>query len=67
MSDDQLALTIPAAAMRLGMSVRALRRLIDDGRITVRYPTSRPVIEVSELRDFLASAPTEKPIRRRAS
>lgn len=33
----------------------------DRGDLTVRYPTSRPVVLADELRDWLESQPSERP------
>lgn len=57
------ALNLDHAAEYLDISKRALRRLVDSGEITARYPNSRPVIAVRELDAWLASAPTERPDR----
>lgn len=46
----RLAVTLPEAAEMLGMSLRSLRRLVDNGTIVARYPNA-----------FLRSLPTEPP------
>lgn len=61
--DLTLALPIPDAAKSIGMSPSALRRLIAAGEIIARYPTSRPVVDVRELRAYLDRCPTERPTR----
>jgi len=56
----KIAYTITEAADACGVSEPIIRRAIAAGDITARYPTSRPVIEADELRDWLTTRPTEK-------
>lgn len=56
-----LAYTLADGAAACGISERVLRRAIDRGDLTVRYPTSRPVVLADELRDWLESQPSERP------
>lgn len=56
-----LAYTIADAAAAVGVSDRVIRRAIDKGDLTVRYPTSRPVILADELREWLATLPSKAP------
>ena len=56
-----LAYTIADAAAAVGVSDRVIRRAIDKGDLTVRYPTSRPIILADELRDWLATLPSKAP------
>ena len=48
-----------------GMSVDVIRRAINAKRLVAHYPTSRPVILVGELRDWIAASPTESVAERR--
>ena len=53
--------TIADAADAVGVSDRVIRRAIDKGDLSVRYPTSRPIILADELRDWLATRPAVPP------
>jgi hypothetical protein len=57
-----LAYTIEEAAAACGVSVRTLNRAISRGDITRRYPTSHPVILVTELDAWLSALPVDKPV-----
>ncbi len=58
-----IAYTLADAAAACGVSERVLRRAIDRGDLSVRYPTARPVILVDELRDWMESRPTHRESR----
>lgn len=52
-----IAYRIPDAAEACGVSETVLKDAIDAGEITKRYPTSKPIIEVDELREWVKSLP----------
>lgn len=56
---DPIAYTIPDAAEACGVSETVLKEAITAGDITRRYPTSKPVIEADELREWVKSLPLE--------
>lgn len=58
---NALAMTIDDAAAASGVSAKVIRRAISRGDLVPRYPTSRPVLLVDELRDWLETSPTERP------
>ena len=62
---DPIAYTIPDAAQACGVSETVLKDAINAGEITRRYPNSKPIIEVDELREWVKSLPL-KPTRRTA-
>lgn len=56
-----LALTIRDAALAVGYSDDVIRAAIGRGELTARYATStKPVIEVDELKRWLKTSPTER-------
>jgi excisionase family DNA binding protein len=52
----KLAVTIQEAAESCGVSVDVIRRAIRSGDLPASYPTSRPVVMVSDLSAWLESA-----------
>ena len=54
---DPIAYTIPDAAQACGVSETVLKDAINAGEITRRYPNSKPIIEVDELREWVKSLP----------
>ena len=62
---DPIAYTIPDAAQACGVSETVLKDAINAGEITRRYPNSKPIIEVDELREWGRAWPL-KPTRRTA-
>lgn len=60
MTDEPLAYTVDKAAEVAGVSDMTIRRACRSGALTVRYPTSRPVILRSDLLKWLEAAPTER-------
>lgn len=56
----KIALTITEAAEAVGVSDTVIRAAIKRGDIPVRYPTSRPVIDVDDLSAWVKSLPTER-------
>lgn len=55
---EQISATIPQAAEMVGLSADVIRRAIRSGELVPRYPTSRPVILLADLRAWVESAPT---------
>jgi hypothetical protein len=55
---EQIAATIPQAAELVGLSPDSIRRAIRAGEIVPRYPTSKPVILLADLRAWVESSPT---------
>ena len=54
-----IALTIKDAAAAVGVSADVIRAAIKRGDLIANYPTSRPVIRVAELDEWLKRRPTE--------
>jgi hypothetical protein len=54
-----IAVTIDEAAALVGVSRDVIKRALRSGELIARYPTSRPVIFIDELRSWLQSCPTE--------
>lgn len=54
-----LAVTIDEAATACGVSRDVIKRALRAGELIARYPSSRPVIPMDELRSWLDSCPTE--------
>lgn len=59
----KLAYTYEEAAEAVGVSVRTIRRLVHDGDLAAKYPTSKPVIPASELEAWFESLSSERPGR----
>lgn len=57
---DRVAYTVTEAAEAAGVSEMTLRRAYRSGALTLRYPTSRPVVMKSDLEAWLAACPTER-------
>jgi hypothetical protein len=55
---EQIAATIPQAAELVGLSPDSIRRAIRMGELVPRYPTSKPVILLADLRAWVESSPT---------
>jgi len=55
----KIAYTYEEAAEAVGVSVRSIRRLVANGDLCPRYPTSKPVILATELEDWAESLPSE--------
>lgn len=56
-----LALTVPDAARVCGTSRAVLDTARLAGRLTYRYPSSKPVIQLEELVRYISTLPTERP------
>ncbi len=63
----KFAYSIAEAAEATGVSDRTIRRAIEAGDLAVRYPTSRAVIPVDELRAWIESKPSQRPGHRRTA
>lgn len=57
--DKPIAYNVTKAAEQAGVSVDVIRQAIKNGDLIARYPTSRPVIQRSELEEWLDTRPTE--------
>lgn len=55
----KLAYSIKDAAEAVGVSVTTLREAINRSELTVKYPTTRPVIPAEELTKWLDALPDE--------
>lgn len=55
-----LAYSVQDAAAATGVSPDVIRRAIKAGNLPVKYPTTRPVVLVDDLRAWLESSPTER-------
>lgn len=62
MSDTKarIAYTLTDAAEATGLSERSIADAIRRGDLVAHYPTKRPQILADDLRDWIASAPTER-------
>lgn len=58
-----LAYTLKEAAQVCGVSVDTIKRAIRAGDLAARYPTSRPVIERTELQAWLEATPSQPKAR----
>lgn len=56
---EPIAYTIPDAAEACGVSETVLKEAINRGDIARRYPNSKPIIAVDELREWVNSLPLE--------
>lgn len=56
----RVAYSIPEAAAAVGVSRSTVQRAIDAGDLVVHYPNSKPLILADDLREWVASAPTER-------
>lgn len=57
----RLAYTYADAAVATGVSIDVIRRAVRVGDLIPSYPTSRPVLMVEELTEWLRSRPNESP------
>lgn len=57
----KIAYTVQEAAASCGVSEPVIRRAVDKGDLTFHYPTSRPVLLAEDLRDWISTAPVERP------
>lgn len=57
----RLALSIPDAAAVTGTSRDTLDAARASGKLTYRYPTTKPVVLVKDLLKYLENLPTERP------
>ncbi len=57
----KVSYTVQEAAEATGVSDRTIRRAIQSGHLIAIYPTTRPLIPAEELREWLASMPSEGP------
>jgi hypothetical protein len=65
---DKLAYTLDEAAAACGVSRDVIDRAIGQGKLLRSWPTSRPVLTVNELREWVQSWPMgEKPSREKAA
>lgn len=60
-----IAVTIDEAADMAGVSRSVLKRALATGDLVARYPSTRPVIFVDELRKWLEACPTQSRLARR--
>jgi hypothetical protein len=58
---ERLAYRYAEAAEAAGVSENTVRRAIDKGTLTPRYISDHPVIDVDDLREWIKTAPTERP------
>ncbi len=63
----KFAYSIAEAAEAAGVSDKTIRRAIEAGDLAVRYPTSRPVVPVDELRAWIDAMPSQRPSHRRTA
>lgn len=61
---EKLAYTVAEAAAAAAVSEPVIRRAVGKGDLTFHYPTSRPVVLAEDLRDWLATAPIERPAKK---
>ncbi|MEA5453253.1 helix-turn-helix domain-containing protein [Sinomonas sp. JGH33] len=61
--EDRKAFNVQQAAELCGVSPDVIRRAIARGDLIARYPSSRPIVEASELDTWLDRLPTEPPGR----
>lgn len=61
---SKIAYTVQEAADACGVSEQVVRRAVGKGDLTFHYPTSRPVLLAEDLRDWIATAPVERPEKR---
>lgn len=57
------AYTIPEAAAAYGISTDVLRAHIKADNLTVKYPSTKPVIDADELEAWFAALPSQAPKR----
>lgn len=58
-ASSRLSYTTDEAAAAIGVSISTIRELIRNSYLIARYPTSRPIVEASSLREFLISCRDE--------
>lgn len=58
-SIQKLAYTFEEAGEAIGVSAATIRKLVRDSYLIAKYPTSRPVILVEDLRSYIESCPDE--------
>jgi predicted DNA-binding transcriptional regulator AlpA len=59
-----IAVTIDEAAAMAGVSRSVIKRALSTGDLIARYPSTRPVIFVDEIRAWLEACPTESRLSR---
>lgn len=59
----KLALTYDEAAEAVGYSRSVIERAVKANRLLATYATVKPVIQVDELKRWLDSLPTERPVK----
>lgn len=57
---NRIAYTIQDASRVVGTSESVIRAAIKRGDLAARYPSSRPIIEASELRTWVEHLPSER-------
>jgi hypothetical protein len=58
---DKIAVNYDTAAKLTSVSVGVIRAAIDHGDLIRRYPTSNPIIDLDDLRDWVKNLPTVAP------
>lgn len=61
-----ISLTLTQASEAVNISLSVLREAIKRGELTVRYPSTTPVVRVADLDDYVANLPTERPAKKPA-
>lgn len=61
LASPKLAYSIREAAEATGYGETVIKDALRDGLLTARYANSKPVIPTTELLDWLANLPTDKP------
>ncbi|MGF3056193.1 helix-turn-helix transcriptional regulator [Microbacterium sp. YY-01] len=62
-TDVRLSLTLDEAQKATGVSRSIIEQAIRNNDLIARYPSSRPVIRVADLDEWLKSRPTERPVK----
>jgi excisionase family DNA binding protein len=57
---EAIAYTIQQAADLCGVDHKTIRKAINSGQLTAKYPTSRPVIMRTDLELWLSNAPESR-------
>lgn len=60
-SVDPISVTVQQAASLTGISHDVIQRAIRASALVAHYPSSRPVILLSDLHSWIESSPTESP------
>jgi len=57
---DKIAYTYAQAAEATGVGETRIKEAVRNGELTVRYPSSKPIIEHDELLAWVHALPTER-------